>query len=204
MSNATTATDSTDSDQSDSSDNSQSNSRSVAKRVFASELTSSPVTVKFEDSEDAPTHQLLQTGETAHRAAIAGVLTDVSEINSSMMSARVCDQTGPIQCYAGQYQPDAKTALQDLEPPQHVIVVGKTSTYEPEDGDPLVSLTIESIRELSAEERERWTAETIEQTADRIEALENGESEHASLVKDQYDLDPDILRNHILEAAEAL
>lgn len=205
MSNATTATDSTESDQSADSTDSQANSRSVAKRVFASELTVSPVTIQFSQEDDAPQYQLLRSGEPAHRVAIAGVLTEVSEVSSSMLNARICDPTGPVECYAGQYQPDAQADIQALEAPENVMVVGKTSTYEPENWGPLVSITVESMTPISQNERERWTAETIERTADRIDALEAGQAEYADLTREQYpSLDENRLRGYLLEAADGL
>lgn len=205
MSNAATATGSTDSNQSDSNNDGQANSRSIAKRVFASELTASPVTIQFTEEDDAPQYQLLRSGEPAHRVAIAGVLTDVSQVSDSMLNARVCDPTGPVECYAGKFQPDAQADIEALEAPEHVLVVGKTSTYDPENGDPLVSVTVESMTKITQRERERWTAETIEQTADRIEALEDGSAQYSNLAREQYpDLDENQLRGHLLEAADGL
>ena len=204
MSNAATAeSDSTDSDQS--SDNQNDQGRQVAKRVFASELTAATTTVQFSKNENAPKFQLLPSGDVANRVAIAGVLTNVSEVNDSMLNARVCDPTGAIECYAGQYQPDAQASLEELDAPEHVMVVGKPSEFEPEEVKTLISVPVESITAISQEEKERWVAETAERTNNRITALEQGEAAHGDLASDQYpNFSVDTLREYLLDAGDDL
>lgn len=205
MSNASTATDSTDDAQSNESSSQEARSRSIAKRVFASELTDATFTVKFEDSENAPKYQVLPSGEVANRVAVAGVLTDVSSVNDSMLSARVCDPTGSIQCYAGQYQPEARSDLEALSAPEHVMVVGKVSSFDPEDGETLISITIEEIQVIPEEDKERWVAETLEQTSDRLNALEQGEAPHGDLANERYpDGVSDALTQHLIDAGDHL
>jgi hypothetical protein len=147
--------------------------REVAKRVFAGEFRDASHTFKESEEERAPTYLLLPTGEKANRVFVVGTLTEKEDIgtDSEYWKARVVDPTGTFLVYAGQYQPEAVDVIRDIEPPEYVAVVGKPSTYEPDDGDGdvITSVRPESMTVVDADTRDRWIAETAERTLERIE-----------------------------------
>jgi RPA family protein len=106
-----------------------------------------------------------------------GTLTETEDIgnDSEYWQARVVDPTGTFFVYAGQYQPDAMAFLREADAPEYVAVVGKPSTYETENEDgeveTYVSIRPEAIRSVDEVTRDRWVAETAEQTLERIEAF---------------------------------
>src|SRR6056297_3415331 len=121
--------------------------REVARRAFAREFNDAGYTFKESDDERAPVYLLLPTGEKANRVFVVGTLTETEDIgdDSEYWRGRVVDPTGTFFVYAGQYQPDAASALRDAETPQYVAVVGKPRTFETDDGSVNVSLRPESI-----------------------------------------------------------
>jgi RPA family protein len=88
--------------------------------------------------------------------------------------------------YAGQYQPDAASALRELEPPAYVAVVGKPRTYETDEGEVNVSVRPESITEVAAATRDQWVVETADRTLDRIDAFDDAGNEYARMASDEY------------------
>jgi len=148
--------------------------REVAQRTFATEFGDATYGFQKSDEERAPKYQLLPTGQRANRVFVIGTLTETENVGteSDYFQARVVDPTGTFYVYAGQYQPDAMAFLDQIEPPAYVAVVGKPNTYETEDEDgemqTYVSVQPESIRTVSAEERDRWVVETAAETLDRV------------------------------------
>jgi len=116
--------------------------REVARRAFAHEYNDASYTFKESDDERAPVYALLPTGERANRVFIVGTLTETEDIgeDSEYWRGRIVDPTGTFFTYAGQYQPEAASALRDIEPPAYVAVVGKPRTFETDDGDVNVSV----------------------------------------------------------------
>lgn len=179
--------------------------REVAKRVFAGEFRDASHTFKESDDERAPKYLLLPTGEKANRVFVVGTLTEKEDIgsDSEYWRARVVDPTGTFLVYAGQYQPEAVDELRDIEPPAYVAVVGKPSTYEPDepDSDVITSIRPESINVVDADTRDRWIAETAQLTVDRIE--DGNETVYKQRASDVYGDDTDY-RDVVIEALESL
>ncbi|MFC6725032.1 RPA family protein, partial [Halobium palmae] len=150
-------------------------SREVARRVFAEEFNDAGYTFKESDDERAPVYALLPTGERANRVFLVGTLTEKEDVgdDSEYWRGRIVDPTGTFFVYAGQYQPEAASALRELEPPAYVAVVGKPRTYETDDGQVNVSVRPESITEVDAATRDRWVVETAERTLDRVAAFDD-------------------------------
>src|SRR5699024_10593186 len=105
--------------------------REVARRVFAREFSDGSDTFKESDEERAPVYLLLPTGERANRIFFVGTLTETEDVgsDSEYWQGRVVDPTGTFYVYAGQYQPEAASALREIEPPEYVAVAGKPRTY---------------------------------------------------------------------------
>ncbi|MFC3477620.1 RPA family protein [Halobacterium litoreum] len=178
--------------------------REVARRVFASEFNDAEFTFKESDDERAPLYALLPTGESANRVFVAGTLTETEDIgdDSEYWRGRVVDPTGTFFVYAGQYQPDAASALRDAETPQYVSVVGKPRTFETDDGSVNVSLRPESITEVDEATRDRWVVETAERTMERLEAFDEEGNEYAERARAEYGEDVSAYRRAVLEALE--
>ena len=134
--------------------------------------------MRFAESKKAPSYQLLPTRGRAHRVFIAGTVTEVDDVGdgSEYWRARVVDPNGDgFFVFAGQYQPDATPMLRELEPPEYVSVVGKTDTYEGNDGETYVSVQAEEVTKIDETTRDRWVIEAAEQTLDRLDAALDGE-----------------------------
>jgi hypothetical protein len=81
----------------------------------------------------------------------------------------VVDPTGAFVLYAGQYQPDEQAFLDSADTPMFVALTGKARTFQPDDSEQVfTSVRPESISEVDATTRDRWTVQTAEQTIDRV------------------------------------
>ena len=180
--------------------------REVARRVFASEFNDAGYTFKESDDERAPVYLLVPTGESANRVFFVGTLTEKEDVgeDSEYWRGRIVDPTGTFFVYAGQYQPEAASALRALDPPAYVAVVGKPRTYETDDGTVRVSVRPESITTVDAAVRDRWVAETAQQTVERVAAFDDDGNEYARMAREEYDLDPQTYKTAALSALEDL
>jgi len=180
--------------------------REVARRVFAREFNDASFTFKESDDERAPVYLLLPTGERANRVFVVGTLTETEDVgeDSEYWQGRIVDPNGDtFFTYAGQYQPDAASALRDLEPPAYVAVVGKPRTFETDDGEVNVSVRPESITEVTEAERDRWVVETADRTVDRVRAFADG-GEYVEMAREQYGDSLDAYKRAATEALESL
>ncbi|WP_435126509.1 RPA family protein [Halobaculum sp. D14] len=177
--------------------------REVARRVFAREFNDGSYTFKESEDERAPLYLLLPTGERANRVFLVGTLTEKEDVgeDNEYWRGRIVDPTGTFFVYAGQYQPEAASALRDLEPPAYVAVVGKPRTYETDDGSMNVSVRPESISTVDAATRDRWVVETAERTLDRVDHFDDDGNEYARMAREQHDLPVD---DYVDAAASAL
>ncbi|WP_255194971.1 RPA family protein [Halorarius litoreus] len=180
--------------------------REVARRVFAREFNDAGYTFKESEDERAPVYALLPTGERANRVFIVGTLTETEDIgdDSEYWQGRIVDPTGTFYTYAGQYQPEAASALRELEPPAYVAMVGKPRTYETDDGNVNVSVRPESISVVDGDTRDRWVVETADRTLDRIEAFDDDENEYAAMAREEYERFGDAYKSVVSEALESL
>ena len=146
--------------------------REAAWRVFAGEYNDSTVEIKGE-GEMTPSYVVTPLGAKVNRLFIIGVLTDVENVSESgdLLRAHISDPTGVFTLYSGQYQEDATNALSNIEVPAFVAVLGKTRTYQPEDGLMYVSIRPERVAEVNAGTRDQWILETCTSTKERIEAV---------------------------------
>ena len=143
--------------------------REVAYRMFAAEFDDADFSYSESDEDRAPNYVITPTGARANRLFIVGVLTEVETVSDDVLRARVVDPTGAFVLYAGQYQPDEQAFLEGASPPTFVAVTGKARTFQPEDGDRIfTSIRPESISEVDAETRDRWTVQAAEQTVERV------------------------------------
>lgn len=148
------------------------NRREVAYRVFAVEFNDATVTYSASDEERAPNYVLFPSGVRANRVFVVGVLTAVETVGDNVIRARIADPTGVFVVYAGQYQPESQTALEQANVPSFVAVTGKPRTFTPDDAETVyTSIRPESITVVDAETRDRWVVQTSQHTHDRIGTL---------------------------------
>lgn len=172
------------------------NRREVAYRVFAVEFNEGTVSYSASDEERAPNYVLFPTGVNANRVFVVGVLTAVETVGDNVIRARVADPTGVFVVYAGQYQPEAQTKLEQAAVPSFVAVTGKPRTFSPDDTEMVyTSIRPESITEVDQATRDRWVVQTTEHTLDRISAFrtalereERGEELESMLLRE--DIEP--------------
>ncbi len=148
------------------------NGREPAWRVFAAEFNDARHEIS-DGGEMSPTYVITPLGSRINRLFAVGVLTSNDPVGEEggVRRAQITDPTGVFHVYAGQYQPEALQALQELEPPAIVAVVGKARTYSPEEGVVYTSIRPETIHPLTSQERDAWILETAEHTLERIEAV---------------------------------
>jgi RPA family protein len=146
--------------------------REQAWRVFAGEFNDTTCKVEGE-GEKTPSYVVTPLGARINRLFFIGVLTDVENISSGgeMIRAHLSDPTGVFVLYAGQYQPELMDYLTNMDTPSYVAIVGKSRTYEPEEGTLYVSVRPELVKEVDASLRNYWVLETCRHTKRRIEAM---------------------------------
>jgi len=143
--------------------------REVAYRLFATEFEDADLSYSESDEERAPNYVVTPTGARVNRLFVVGVLTEVEQVSEDVLRGRVVDPTGAFVLYAGQYQPDEMAFLEGADPPTFVAVTGKARTFQPADSDRVfTSIRPETINEVDAETRDRWTVQAAEHTLDRI------------------------------------
>ncbi|PSP43065.1 hypothetical protein BRC66_00255 [Halobacteriales archaeon QH_2_66_30] len=146
--------------------------REVAYRLFATEFEDADLSYSESDEERAPNYVVTPTGARINRLFAVGVLTEVEQVSDDVLRGRVVDPTGAFVLYAGQYQPDEMAFLEAADTPTFVAVTGKARTFQPEDSDRVfTSIRPETINEVDAETRDRWTVQAAEHTLDRIAAM---------------------------------
>ena len=149
--------------------------REVAYRLFAAEFDDADFSYSESDEERAPNYVITPTGGRVNRLFVVGVLTEVEEVSEDVLRARVVDPTGAFVLYAGQYQPDEQAFLDGAQTPMFVALTGKARTFQPDDSNQVfTSVRPESISEVDAATRDRWTVQTAEQTLERIGHMATG------------------------------
>ncbi|MGA1872096.1 MAG: DNA-binding protein [Thermoplasmatota archaeon] len=173
--------------------------REVARRVFAVEYNRS----QHEDrglEENAPNYIITPLGATVNRVYFVGVMMTKSNTGSDdspQYRVEVRDPTGTFYLYAGQYQPQALTAIGKLEPPALVGVVGKVRTFVKEDGTFYASVKPEVVFPVDIPQRDKWIVETSKYTMERLRAVKD------AMTEDQPTVDSLMEKDHPRRAAEA-
>ena len=143
--------------------------REVAYRLFATEFDDATLSYSESDEERAPNYVVTPTGLRVNRLFTVGVLTEVERLNTDTLRGRIVDPTGAFVTYAGQYQPEAQAFLDGADAPSFVSITGKARTFEPDDADQIfTSVRPESLSEVTADTRDRWTVSAAEATLDRV------------------------------------
>jgi RPA family protein len=179
--------------------------RQVSNRVFASELNESFLVEKRGDGDYDPRLQTLVSGKRTGRVVVVGTLTDVKEINDDgYLQATVHTGDGKLYAYAGQYQEEAQSTLQDLDAPTYVTMIGKPSAYELDNGGMNVSIKPETVQEVSEAEREQWVLEAANATLDRLEAFDPDDGEEAMATYEDIGQLHEQIRSGVEQAVESV
>jgi uncharacterized protein len=180
--------------------------REVARRVFAKEFNASNMLFKEGEDQYSPQYVLTPTGAKCNRVFIVGTLTEKSDIgnDSEYWRGRVTDPTGAFTIYAGQYTPEAAQALSDIEVPSFVAVIGKPSSYKGQDGNPVITVRPEIIVPVDGDTRDLWVKDTIEATAERLQALKAGSTPDAIKAKEHYNPNVEEYKTMLQTAAKSL
>jgi RPA family protein len=147
--------------------------REIAWRVFAGEYADASLGHST-GGERAPSYVVTPLGAKVNRLFLVGVITDVEDMGTEgqpMWRARLSDPTGIFHIYAGQYQPEASTALSRIKPPAFCAVMGKARTYSPEEGVVYTSVRPEMVKLVEAPLRDFWILECARDMKRRIEAV---------------------------------
>jgi len=146
--------------------------REPAWRLFAAEYNETTCRIEGE-GEKTPSYIVTPLGAKVNRLYVVGVLTNVEDLSNEgeMLRAHVSDPTGVFVLYVGQYQPEILDYLSHMDTPSYVALMGKSRTYEPEEGTIYVSVRPEMIREVDNSLRNYWILEACRHTKKRIEAI---------------------------------
>ncbi len=144
--------------------------RETAWRMFSGELNASTFEKKGND-EKSPSYVISPLGAVVNRVMITGVLTDKENKGSEeepMWNGRIQDVVGQYYISVGKFQPEAASAMADLEAPCFVAVIGKVRTYTTNDGRVFISLRPERITQIDEQARNQWVLEASKSMWNRL------------------------------------
>jgi RPA family protein len=136
------------------------NAREIAYRVFASELSGSSLEYKGDD-EAAPAFLITALGLAVNRVFVAGKLTEKTMKGTDsepVWNAVVKDVTGNFYLQAGRFQPEAASAIADIDDSAepYVGVVAKIRTWTNDEGKTYVNLRPERITVIDEATYKAW------------------------------------------------
>ncbi len=162
------------------------NARETAWRLFAGELNSSSASVRG-DEEMSPTYVVTRLGAMVNRVMVAGVLTEKENIGSEdepLWRGRIQDVGGSFFINVGKFQPEAASAIAELEVPAFVAVVGKVKTYTADDGRVFVSVRPETIVQVQEDVRRQWILSAARSLWDRLIRMKKAIAANSTSEKD--------------------
>jgi RPA family protein len=136
------------------------NAREIAYRVFASELSGSSLEYKGDD-EAAPAFLITALGLAVNRVFVAGKLTEKTMKGTDsepVWNAVVKDVTGNFYLQAGRFQPEAASAIADIDESDepYVGVVAKIRTWTNDEGKTYVNLRPERVTVIDEATYKAW------------------------------------------------
>lgn len=180
--------------------------REPAVRTIGKEIQNVDYLFKEEDRDKAPTYALLPSGAKANRVLMTGTLVEKEDVgtNGPYWKMTIEDHSGTaVLAFVGEYQPEALSKIQDIEPPEFVVVSAKVDEYRPEDEEDevIVYLQPEDITTVDRSEKNDAQNECILKT---IERLERTEGEYVQQSKEHYDQEVrDEITENIMELLES-
>ena len=140
------------------------NAREIAYRVFASELSGSSLETKGDD-EAAPSYLITPLGLTLNRVFVAGRLTEKTMKGTDsepVWNAVVKDITGNFYMQAGRFQPEAASAIADIDETKEPLVgvVAKIRTWTNDEGKMFINLRPERVTVIDESTYKMWLLDT--------------------------------------------
>lgn len=152
--------------------------RKPAAKMLVAEVKETTYTLP-KSGEDTYESQsfLTPTGEVVSKVVVCGTAIEKEDVgrDQPFWRMRVADPTGGMAVFAGQYQAEAAQTIAGLEIPCHVMVVGKLSIYQPENGNKIISIRPDRISIIKQEDRDAFLLDAAEQLAARLKAPKNAE-----------------------------
>lgn len=143
--------------------------REVAVRLFSDDLKGAKQMEKDESDEFAAQYTRTRSGAVVNRVFIVGTALECEDFggDSPFWKVKVSDPKGVFSCTVGQYSTThAQDAVENLETPCFVAIVGKVKMHEYNDKE-LFDIAIESITPTNVDTYDRWCKETERLTAER-------------------------------------
>ncbi|HKM13654.1 MAG TPA: glycerol dehydrogenase [Candidatus Methanomethylophilaceae archaeon] len=163
--------------------------RETAWRIFASELNGSSFSSKGEE-EMSPFYVITKLGAVVNRVLIAGVLTEKENIGNEeepLWRGRIQDVNGSFFINVGKFQPEAASAIADLEVPSFVAIVGKVRTYTTDDSRVFVSVRPETIVQVDEDVRNQWILSAAKSLWERLIKMKKAMAVNSTSKKDLID-----------------
>ncbi len=163
--------------------------RETAWRIFASELNGSSFSSKGEE-EMSPFYVITKLGAVVNRVLIAGVLTEKENIGNEeepLWRGRIQDVNGSFFINVGKFQPEAASAIADLEVPSFVAIVGKVRTYTTDDSRVFVSVRPETIVQVDEDVRNQWILSAAKSLWERLLKMKKAMAVNSTSKKDLID-----------------
>lgn len=163
--------------------------RETAWRIFASELNGSSFSSKGEE-EMSPFYVITKLGAVVNRVLVAGVLTEKENIGNEeepLWRGRIQDVNGSFFINVGKFQPEAASAIADLEVPSFVAVVGKVRTYTADDSRVFVSVRPETIVQVEEDVRNQWILNAAKSLWERLLRMKKAIAVNSTSKKDLID-----------------
>lgn len=163
--------------------------RETAWRIFASELNGSSFSSKGEE-EMSPFYVITKLGAVVNRVLIAGVLTEKENIGNEeepLWRGRIQDVNSSFFINVGKFQPEAASAIADLEVPSFVAIVGKVRTYTTDDSRVFVSVRPETIVQVDEDVRNQWILSAAKSLWERLLKMKKAMAVNSTSKKDLID-----------------
>ena len=150
------------------------NAREIAYRVFAGEISGSTLEIKGDD-ESAPSYLITPLGLSLNRVFVAGRMTEKTMKGTDsepMWNAVVRDPTGNFYLQAGRFQPEAASAIADMDEGEnpYVGVVAKIRIWS-NDERTYVNLRPERVVRIDEDTYNAWCLDTAKDLWRRLNLM---------------------------------
>jgi len=184
--------------------------RESAKRIFAKEFNMTRHEIKYDQNDDkAPTFIITQTGASANRILISGLLTAKEKKQDKSMKityvGKINDNTGDFRITASHFNPEAQQQMAAIkEVPTFATVIGKPSMYKREDGKIFNTVRVEDIVVTDKLTRDLWILDTAKATNSRIALMESDTDDWVKDVKSKYNTNLDVFKAMTKNAVDSI
>jgi RPA family protein len=150
--------------------------REPAWRLLSGEFSGTAVMLKAKAAKK-PNYALTPLGAKVNRVFIVGKAVEKEDIGTDSRSfyrIKLSDPTGVFYVTVGEYQPEALEAIEKIDLPSYLAVIGKVRSYEPDGGGLYLSIRPEFIYEADPIMRDRVLLSAVRSLQTRLGALMEG------------------------------